>query len=180
MQVIPELLDWVCWHGRFYQVRDRTRNKTTKAITLYLCNCQQQECYYPQERVPLEECKPTVAHIRKPGWSGYIHSIPWGLEGICADVIWLKSPIDPKTGELLPLPTMPQRYPVKDLIKPQEILEKPLCERHQDNGLRPSNYLSLNDGGFALALLQQQQSERESRQRAVANNNWLHHPTDDG
>lgn len=115
---IPELLDWVYWHDGLYQVRDRSRNKTTKAVTLYLCACQHTNCWHFKEQAKLEDCKPALAHIYKPGWFGYVHSIPWGLEGICADVVWVRSPVDPKTGEFLSLPITPQRYPVKDLIEP--------------------------------------------------------------
>ncbi|MEP0872453.1 hypothetical protein NDA01_21795 [Trichocoleus desertorum AS-A10] len=58
---------------------------------------------------------PSVTHASKPGWLGYICETPWGLEGICADVMWLESPIDPKTDKPYPLPLFPQRYSVKDL-----------------------------------------------------------------
>ena len=140
---IPELLDWVYWHSELYQVRDRSRNKMTKAVALYLCTCQELVCHHSKEPVPLEDCKQVVNHIRKPGWIGYIHSIPWGLEGLCADVVWVKSPVGPKRGEVLPFSEVPERYPIKDLIKLRGKLDKSFCERQENDTPKPSKYQKL-------------------------------------
>src|SRR6476646_10903557 len=58
---------------------------------------------------------PSVTHASKPGWLGYICEVPWGLDGIMADVMWVQSPIAPETEKPYPLPLFPQRYPLKDL-----------------------------------------------------------------
>ena len=52
----PTLGTSVIWQGLAYTVRDRSRNKNTGAITLWLCSCQQLECTC-NTRVPLEEVK---------------------------------------------------------------------------------------------------------------------------
>ncbi|MBD2019399.1 DUF488 family protein [Leptolyngbya sp. FACHB-36] len=51
-----------------------------------------------------------VMHARLRGWAGVVYEIPWGLPDM-RDVLWTKSP-DPA----IELPTVPRRYPVKDLI----------------------------------------------------------------
>jgi hypothetical protein len=58
---------------------------------------------------------PAVTHALKPGWRGYICETPWGMAGIMAHVVWVESPIDPKTDKPYPLPLYPQAYPLKDL-----------------------------------------------------------------
>jgi hypothetical protein len=58
---------------------------------------------------------PAVTHALKPGWRGYICETPWGMAGIMAHVVWVESPIDPKTDKPHPLPLYPQPYPLKDL-----------------------------------------------------------------
>lgn len=56
MTEAPTLGTFVIWQGLAYTVRDRSRNKNSGAITLWLCSCQQLECTC-NTRVPLEEIK---------------------------------------------------------------------------------------------------------------------------
>ena len=42
----PPLNSTVLYQNAFYQVRNGTRNKTTKAITLYLCHCSDTTCQH--------------------------------------------------------------------------------------------------------------------------------------
>lgn len=71
---------------------------------------------------------PSVTHSLKPGWHGYICETPWGMTGIMAHVVWVESPIDPKTDKPYTLPLHPQAYPLKDLtiqgtIKPDSLTD---------------------------------------------------------
>lgn len=55
---IPSVLSCVSWSDGIYQVRDRSRNKITGAITLYLCSCTDATCTHAQQLAPLEEVSP--------------------------------------------------------------------------------------------------------------------------
>lgn len=70
----------------------------------------------PKPEPTIPEGKQAIAHIRKPGWLGYIHEIPWNSRGVVVDVMWVQSPTDPTTEKPYPLPIYPQRYPSIDLI----------------------------------------------------------------
>lgn len=58
-----------------------------------------------------------VEHPLHSGWLGVVIEHPWGLEGVCADVLWIWGPpvkVDGK--QRVPnLPPDPIRYPVRDL-----------------------------------------------------------------
>lgn len=83
--------------------------------------------FKPKVQSPVfPEGKRIVAHKSKPGWVGYVYETPWGMDGICEDVMWVQSPADPTTEKPYPLPIYPQRYSTQDLVDyvaaPQEAI----------------------------------------------------------
>ena len=51
----PPLNSTVLYGNALYQIRNGTRNKITKAITLYLCTCTDTHCGHTKTPAPLEE-----------------------------------------------------------------------------------------------------------------------------
>ena len=58
-----------------------------------------------------------VAHCRKPGWVGGVYEHPFGLKGVCCDVVWLFAP-----DRVMPLAVYPSRYDCRDLIFGQDAI----------------------------------------------------------
>lgn len=58
MSQIPELLSQVFWNNSLTRVRDRSRNKATGTITLWLCPCSDDSCPHTKQPAPLEEVTP--------------------------------------------------------------------------------------------------------------------------
>lgn len=51
---IPDLSSQVFWNSALHYVRDRSRHKSTGAVTLWLCHCNEQSCSHAKTPVSLE------------------------------------------------------------------------------------------------------------------------------